>query len=96
MKNAIVSELKNELSRFLRAVKAGETVIVLERGLPVAELHPRARKKGSSTTQLDLLEDRGMIRRGDVKKVKAFSFPSASPSPSGVLESLLEERRGGR
>ena len=40
MKVTAVSQLKASLSEFLRRVKAGEEVIVTERGRPIARLVP--------------------------------------------------------
>jgi prevent-host-death family protein len=41
MKNtAAVAELKAQLSRYLSRVKAGEEILVTERGTPVARLVP--------------------------------------------------------
>lgn len=33
-------ELKNRLGRYLRQVEAGDTILVTERGRPLAELRP--------------------------------------------------------
>src|SRR5262245_10769457 len=38
MKQASVTELKNQLSRYLRLVKRGETIEILEHSVPVARL----------------------------------------------------------
>ena len=35
-----IRELKNRLSEYLRRVKAGETVIITERGKPVGQIMP--------------------------------------------------------
>lgn len=40
MKAASVTEVKNRLSHYLRAVADGETVTILDRGRPVAQLTP--------------------------------------------------------
>jgi prevent-host-death family protein len=40
MKTATVSKLKASLSEYLRRVKAGEEVLVTERGRPIAKLSP--------------------------------------------------------
>ena len=40
METATVVRLKSQLSRYLRRVKAGEDVIVTERGVPIARLVP--------------------------------------------------------
>ena len=42
MKTATVSKLKASLSEYLRQVKAGEEVLVTERGRPIAKLAPAA------------------------------------------------------
>ncbi|MDP9343842.1 MAG: type II toxin-antitoxin system prevent-host-death family antitoxin [Actinomycetota bacterium] len=38
--NVGVRELKNSLSRYLKRVKEGETIVVTERGRPVARILP--------------------------------------------------------
>jgi len=40
MKQVMISELKAHLSEVLRAVKAGETFVVRDRGVPVAQVVP--------------------------------------------------------
>ncbi len=40
MKRAKISELKNGLSSYLREVKSGESILVLDRNTPVARLVP--------------------------------------------------------
>ncbi len=91
MKSATVSELKNHLSKFLRWVKQGEPVVVLDRGIPVAEIHPRQKKNSLSSDRLNQLEAKGVLRRGDVGKLKEFPFPPEAKK-TGALEALLQER----
>lgn len=63
--NVGVKELKNSLSRYLRAVSAGETVLVTERGKVVAELRPRAAAPASAGEEvLDKLARDGVLSRG--------------------------------
>ena len=40
MKQARIAELKNNLSRYVARVRAGETITVLDRNTPVARLVP--------------------------------------------------------
>mgnify|MGYP006319671161 CR=1 FL=1 len=40
MKAATISETKNNLSAVLSRVKAGEAVVITDRGVPVARLEP--------------------------------------------------------
>ena len=40
MKTATITQTKNQLSLLIDAVKQGETVIILDRNIPVARLEP--------------------------------------------------------
>jgi prevent-host-death family protein len=86
MKNVRIAELKSRLSEYLRAVRAGETIAVLDRETPVAQIVPireRARLK---------------IR----KPAPGAPTPNRVPLPKplklrvDVVEVLLEERQGSR
>jgi prevent-host-death family protein len=77
VKQSSVSYLKAHLSAELRAVQAGETVVVMDRGHPVARIVPIADEKSR-----DVIEPR-----------KAFTFQRLAPLVSGgSLEALLEDR----
>jgi prevent-host-death family protein len=98
VKSATISELKNQLSKFLRFVKQGEVVVILDRGVPVAEIQPRQPGSSKATKdeeRLNRLEAKGIIRRGNPQKLKKFPYPPDN-GHTGVLEALLEERRSGR
>ena len=95
MKNASVSDLKNNLSKYLRFVKQGEVVVVCDRGVPVAEIQPRKGKAQGTEDRLQALVSKGIIRKNFHKKLKPFAFPKGEVA-SGVLEELLEERQSGR
>jgi len=100
MKQAKISELKNQLSRYLDLVRGGETIQVLDRDVPIAQIVPiPARARPSSSDEdahLADLERRGLIRRGRGRLPK-FMLESDPPGePSGVLDALLDERREGR
>lgn len=95
MKSATVSQLKNHLSKFLRLVKEGESVVVLDRGHPVAELKSRSQKDSKTGDHLKKLESMGILRRGDPDHFKNFPYPGGK-GKTGVLETLLDERRSGR
>ena len=67
MKKAKIAELKNHLSRYLDHVRSGGSVLVLDRGQPVAQIVPLARPTGGSRGhdgRLARLERRDLIRRG--------------------------------
>jgi prevent-host-death family protein len=71
MKTATVSKLKASLSEYLRQVKAGEEVLVTERGRPIAKLTPAV---GSSalTQELVEMEKQGLVKIGRGKLPKDF------------------------
>ena len=59
MRTVRVGELRNHLSRYLRVVKNGGRVLVLERDAPIAELGPAtSHREPSRETREDL------VRRG--------------------------------
>lgn len=96
MKRASISTLKAKLSQFLDAVKAGEEVLVTERGKPIARLSP---VKGSTreNERIERLVRTGQLlpprtsRPPDLEKLDRPDDPKGSS-----LESLLEERAEGR
>ena len=92
-----VSELKASLSAYLARVKAGEEVVVTERGTPVAKLIPMPRDEGSDMAHLRDLERRGLLRIGTGRLSGDFWERPMPEDPEGlVLKGLLEERRAGR
>ena len=96
MKTATVSKLKASLSEYLRQVKAGEEVLVTERGRPIAKLTPAA---VSAILPPDLveLEKQGIVKIGTGKLPKNFwSLPRPKDPKGLVLKSLLQEREEGR
>ena len=59
MHNVGIKALKNQLSEYVRAAAAGQTVLVTERGVVVAELvPPRVRADASSDELHDLDQSR--------------------------------------
>ena len=64
MKMAAISELKASLSEYLAGLKAGEEVVVTDRGNPVARLVPINRQNGEISGRALLLEKAGLARIG--------------------------------
>ncbi len=54
-------ELKNRLGRYLRQVRNGATIVVTDRGRPVAELRPLAPLDGSEKAALASLAADGLV-----------------------------------
>jgi prevent-host-death family protein len=99
MKKASISQAKNQLSALLEKVRHGETVLITDRGRPVARLEPV-----SSETNAELeaaikeLERAGVVRRPREKVNTDLLLQDPSPAPGGAsaLQALLEERREAR
>jgi len=66
VKHVKIADLKNNLSRHLARVRAGETITVLDRDRPIARLVPiaTADKKSALEAHLRELERQGWLRRG--------------------------------
>ena len=94
MKDASVSELKNQISRYLDYVRHGETILVVDRNTPVAELKPITER--SSSSRLIALERKGIIRRGTSKIQRRFFNAKPGGKDAGILDALLDERNSGR
>ena len=98
MKRARVGELKNNLSRYLADVRAGETVIVFHRDGPVAKIVPMGTDAGSEhdDARIAALERLGLARRGKggmrewLKTHRPIRVAGGS-----LVRDLLEERRSG-
>ena len=91
-----VSKLKASLSEFLRRVKAGEEVLVTERGRVVARLSPPVGAVALPDA-LRELERRGLVRVGAGRLPKTFwRMPRPRDQKGLVMKALLEERADSR
>ena len=97
MKTAALSKLKASLSEYLARVKAGEEVIVTERGKPIAKIVPLSRDQAEVPAHLLELARAGLIRLGSGKFPKGFwKMPHPADPTGAVLKALIEERESGR
>lgn len=95
-----MSEAKNTLSALLDVVRSGETVVIADRGVPVARLEAVTGTEGGDP-RLVRLERGGLVRRGagDVRDVVARLGPPpalARGDDHAAVDVLVEERRTGR
>jgi antitoxin (DNA-binding transcriptional repressor) of toxin-antitoxin stability system len=92
-----VRELKNRLSEYLRLVRAGEHVLVTDRGEVIAELAPPGESSGPDEIPPKLRE---MIRRGLATRAMPrgeYKYPRLPRlAPDGTAERLIDEERGER
>ena len=93
MKTAAVSELKASISEYLSKVKAGEEVLVTERGKPIAKLIPLDRDEKEVPVHLLMLEKAGLVRIGSGKiKANFWDLPRPKDEKGLALKALIEER----
>lgn len=93
-----IRELKNRLSEVVRAVKAGEHILVTDRGTVVAELVPpgRPRVDPSIPPGLARLVERGLARVGAPNDPILYrDLPPLRRKPISAAR-LLDEARGER
>ena len=97
MKTAAVSKLKASLSEYLSKVKAGEEVIVTDRGKPIAKIVPLKRSETAIPSHLLTLEKAGLARIGRGKlRADFWKMPRPKDKKGLALASLLKEREEGR
>jgi prevent-host-death family protein len=92
MIRAGIKDIKNNLSRFLVQVKAGEEVVITERGRPVARIVTENHPDKSIRTALARLAQRGLITlpsrsvgKDHIEAVEVLGKP--------VSEMVIEDRR---
>src|SRR2546430_13797346 len=99
MKKASVAELKAKLSECLARAKAGEEVIVTERGKPVAKLVPVDKQEAMSARIQELYRSGQLIppkRKATPEFWAEFRKRPRGEDPEGLLlKALLEEREEG-
>jgi prevent-host-death family protein len=98
MRRATVTEAKNGLSALIDYVRNGETVVIMDRGRPVARLESAIGIEGDDEGRLARLERAGVVRVGGGGPLPEV-LEQPPPQPTGdvsIVEVLLDERRQGR
>src|SRR6266853_110454 len=96
MNTATITEAKNKLSALIDRVKGGESILILERGVPVARLEPVS-GYADPTGRLSRLERAGVVRIGVAPPpLELLRTPAPSLAPGGSsAQTVLRERRAG-
>jgi prevent-host-death family protein len=82
MRTVKIAQLKSKLSQHLRAVRAGETLTVLDRDTPVARIVP-----------VDATDDVVITKRAPgAPSLGSLRFPKVPQIDVDVVELLLEDR----
>jgi prevent-host-death family protein len=98
MKKASITEAKNNLSALIDRVKSGSSVLIVDRGRPVARLSGVHGSHLDDDGRLERLVREGIVRPARApaaKDVFATRPPRPAKGASGV-RGMLEERRSGR
>jgi len=86
-------EFKNRLGRYLRAVRKGQSLLITDRGKPVARVSPPGQSGDSEITFTELLkklEAEGKIRLPKRSLGKFRAVPSRGKPASQMI---IEDRR---
>jgi prevent-host-death family protein len=90
--NVGVRELRQNLSRYLERVKAGEALVVTERGREVARLVPSGANLDSYYVEL-AQRFGATVPKGDLLDAIDSLPPRATPAPAGTTDTILAEDR---
>jgi len=99
MKKATITEAKNQLSALIDRVRHGETIVITDRGRPVARLVSALTGAAEDPEgRLARLARRGGLRLATTPPPSALILKKLPKTrkPARVLEALLDERREGR
>jgi prevent-host-death family protein len=95
---ASITEAKNQLSALIDRVRGGESVLIVDRGVPVARLESAMIGSVEPAGRLARLQRAGIVR-------PAVTAPSGNPlrgrppRPRGgasIVQTVVQERREGR
>jgi len=93
MKRTSITEAKNRLSALLDRVRHGETIIIEDRGVPVAQVSPVAGRAGTSDRdQLARLERQGILRPPRSARPSRLLLTAPPPPARRVALSHLVRR----
>src|SRR5438477_6079389 len=94
---ASITEAKNNLSKLIKRVRQGESVLILDRNIPVARLEPLPPgSKEADEAKLMELERQGVIKRGKGKLPKDFWTRPLPKLKGSLVEAVLKNREEAR
>ncbi|MBI5948317.1 MAG: type II toxin-antitoxin system Phd/YefM family antitoxin [Chloroflexi bacterium] len=99
MRTATITEVRNRLGALIDEVRTGETIVITDRGVPVAQI----------TSAVGAADDTGDARSSRLERAGILRLPAKPPlsaeyvrailrgdPPAGGVEALLAEREEGR
>jgi prevent-host-death family protein len=96
MKTASITEAKNKLSALIDGLKNGSSVLIMNRGRPVARLEPVGGSDSDRDERLAPLIRAGLVRPRRKPLTKEFLRRELPRVKGSVVDALIEERREGR
>lgn len=98
MRIATITEAKNGLSALIDHVKSGESVLILDRGVPVARLESAVGIDSPPAGRIARLERTGAVRGARTPPAADLLSrrPPRTRNGASAVDALLEERRSGR
>jgi prevent-host-death family protein len=93
-----LTDTKNNLSALVDQVQHGETILILDRGRPVARLESVRGDGDDPEGRLARLERQGLLRRASAPLPNEILMarPPRACEGTSVLKALLAERKDGR
>jgi antitoxin (DNA-binding transcriptional repressor) of toxin-antitoxin stability system len=98
VEKASISRLKNNLSAYLRKVRAGHAVVIYDRDVPIARLE-RIESAGAGADRLALLSAQGLTRPptrplspSNVRTLFALPLPRAAELSQALVQERAEDR----
>ena len=97
MKTATLTETEHNLSALVDQVRSGESILIMDRGRPVARLEA-VLSDPDPDGRLERLERQGLLRRAEAPPPVALMSqkPPEASGGASLLEALLAERCSGR
>ena len=99
MKKASISYAKAHLSALLKRVREGQTVLITDRGMPVARLEPIADADVDWDARMRSLAERGLVKlpKTPFSWERFEALPPAPVLPPGVsaVDYVIAEREEG-
>lgn len=93
-----IATSRSNMSALLKQVRQGETIMILDRGLPVARFEPVTQWNSPDYK----IMAKGLTKSGDLMPRKValddnfFDMPLSDDPGAGVRAALIDERREGR
>ena len=96
MRTEPITSAKNNLSALLREVRAGRTIVITDRGVPVAELvPPRRPPKGITPKMIEAAQQGKLIlptREPNLRWLIDTPPPKRTPGAPSAVEMLIADR----